>query len=387
MNARKRLFAALSQQSTDHVPVWLLFPYHHLGCYVDVRTHSAYRPVFEMSKQRAIMLNRRSLTPPLFTADVTHRKEDFDEDGWRITRNWTEYKGRGIYSENRTRGGETRVKRLVNDNAELDFYTSLPVETSKARIEASLDRLLPAYLKEKSEFPEEYGSMMLSLGEPVVGLYFAANLEEYSMWSITHHDQIVDLFDRVMEQKRIVYDYCLDRNLADVYFLVGSELASPPLVSRQTFQKWIVPYARELIEQVHRHGCKVIQHYHGQIHQILPDFLTMNPDGLHVIESPPIGDCTMTEAFEVLQDRITLIGNIQYDEFRSLSEEGMADAVRALLDECRGHPFILSPSAGPFDENPPDRFIRNYLAFLETAWEYGKPWTVSRSSTEAGAII
>jgi uroporphyrinogen-III decarboxylase len=121
---------------------------------------------------------------------------------------------------------------------------------------------------------------------------------------------------------------------------------------------------------VHAHGAKVIQHYHGMIKQILPDFLTMNPDALHTIEAPPVGNCTFTEAFQMVRDQIVLIGNIQYDNFRSDTPQQMAEAVRAVLDECRGKRLILSPSAGPYELAISDRVAKNYLTFMETAWNY-----------------
>jgi uroporphyrinogen-III decarboxylase len=166
-----------------------------------------------------------------------------------------------------------------------------------------------------------------------------------------------------------VYRYFLERNLADVYFMVGSELASPPLVSRKTFQRWILPYATELIEMIHNHGAKVIQHYHGMIKQILPDFVSMAPDALHTIEAPPVGNCTFTEAYQIVGDKIVLIGNIQYDNFRSDTPAQMAEAVRAVLNECKGKRLILSPSAGPYEPAISERIQANYLTFMKTAWE------------------
>ena len=118
---------------------------------------------------------------------------------------------------------------------------------------------------------------------------------------------------------------------------------------------------------------QVIQHYHGQISEILPDFLDMGPDSLHTIEAPPTGNCPLTRACEIAGDRITLIGNIQYDEFRSATPEQLAAAVRTVLDECRGSRFILSPTAGPFDPEADVRVLRNYRVFMDTAWEYGIP--------------
>ena len=339
MTPRERLFASLSGQPTDCAPVWLLFPYHATGYYVDVRTHPRYRPISDASRELgAIMLNRRSLRAHLHTPEAKPQ-------------------------------ANSAQRHLVED-ADLESYCALPVETDPVRLTASLNGQLDTYLREKAEFPPELGSMMLDLGSPINPLYHAANLESLSVWSLTHADLVEGLLRRFMDRLRVIYRYTLERDLADVYFLVGSELASPPLVSRATFQRWIVPFERELIALVHAYGKKVIQHYHGQIREVLPDFVDMAPDGLHTIESPPVGNCTLTQAFAVAGNRITLIGNIQYDDFRSLSPAGMERAVRDTLDEVNGRRFILSPSAGPFDPDPPQSLLDNYLTFMRTARDY-----------------
>ena len=71
MTARQRLFAVLSGKPVDRLPIWLLFPYHTTGYYVDVRTNPCYVPIFEKSKQCAIMLDRRNLALALFAPEVT----------------------------------------------------------------------------------------------------------------------------------------------------------------------------------------------------------------------------------------------------------------------------------------------------------------------------
>jgi len=386
MTARERLFAALDGQCTDHVPVWLLFPYHPTRYYVDVRTHLGYIQIFEASKKYAIMLNRRNMgissdlarlrkckeSLPLFTPEVTYRSEDYEKNGVKISRDYIHYKGKSIFEEIQTAPSTTKVKKPINSDEDLEFFCSLPIETDRQRLETELEKILPAYLREKKEFPEEYGSMMLDIGEPIIPLYHGANLEKYAIWSITQNDRVADFLNRAMERLRIIYKWCLEHDLADIYFLVGAELASPPLVSRNTFEKWIVPYDKELIDMIHSYDKKVIQHYHGQIREVLPSFVEMAPDGLHTIEAPPVGNCTFTEAYRAVNDKITLIGNIQYEDFRSFAKEQMIKAVNSVLDECKGKPFILSPSAGPFIENIPQNMAENYITFMETAWKY--PW-------------
>ena len=375
MTSRERLFAALNGTPTDRVPVWLLFPYHTTSYYVDVRTHPKYRPVFEKSLQYAVTLDRRNLSVPLHTPDVRTYHEETVEGEWHVVRNCVEFGSERLCGETRTNGIETTTTKLLETDDDLELFASLPIEADPEQLAAFLDRQLPDYLREKGEFPEEYGAMMLDLGEPISVLYHASNLQSYALWSLTRSETVEQLLRRIMAHYRIVYGYCLERGLADVYFLVGSEVASPPLVSRNTFQRWVVPFARELIDMIQGYGKKVIQHYHGQIRTILPDFLTMAPDGLHTIEAPPIGNCTLTQAFDILGDSVTLIGNLQYDDFRAFSPGQMQEAVRNVLDECRGKRFILSPTAGPFDWDAPPAIIRNYDVFMDAAWRYDAPQT------------
>lgn len=370
MHARDRLFAVLKGEPVDRTPIWLLFPYHRTSYYADVRAAPSYRAVWAAAQRYTIMLNRRNPRVRLWDSEVTEGRETRREGETLVERNWVEYKGRRLCREMRRAPSGTREKKLLASDDELELCCSLPLNLDQDAITAELDAQLPAYLRERAEFPMELGAMMLDLGEPINPLYHAAKLEEYAIWSLTHADLIADWLARYMQQKRLVYRYFLERRLADVYFLVGSELASPPLVSHHTFQRWVVPYATELIALIHAHGAKVIQHYHGFIKRILPDFLTMGPDALHTIESPPVGDCTLTEAYRIVGDRIVLVGNIQYDQFRALTPTEMAQAVREVLEECRGRRLILSPTAGPYEDVISGRVAANYLAFMQAAWEF-----------------
>jgi len=360
--------AALEGKPCDRVPFWLLFPWHRLGCYVDARNHPDYKPVHEASIGRAIILDRRNIGVPLFDPEVVdYRVEETIENDRKVRQEihtWKDIELFRIHVD-----GKGWVKKLLATEEDMRNYGKFPIMDDKDKIFRWMqEKHFDKYMQEKSEFPEHLGSMMLDLGEPVNQLYQQSILEEYALWSVECPEVVEDFLDRVMTQKKWVYQWCLEHNLADVYFMVGSELASPPLVSRKTLQRWIVPYAKELIEMIHSYDKKVIQHYHGHITLILEDFLTMNPDGLHTIEAPPTGDTTFTEAFKRLGEKITLIGNIQYDRFRSASDREMAEETHTVIDECKGHRFILSPSAGPYEEKVNPRIIANYHVFMNTAW-------------------
>jgi len=384
MTARERLFAALRGEPTDRLPIWLLFPYHPLGCYGDVRNTACYLPIVEAAERCAITLDRRSLGVPLFTDAVKQWREDVADGDARVIREVLEYKGKRLVAETRYEPRRTMVKKMLSDDESLDIYCSLPMNFERRAVEQALDQRIPQYVTEREEFPRDFGSMMLALGEPIGRIQQSANLEAFAIWSLTRSDQVEDFLRRVQRQYREVYRYCIERDLADVFFMVGSELAAPPVVSRDTFQRWIVPFAQELIEMVHRRGKSVIQHFHGQIREILPDFLTMGADALHTIEAPPVGNCTMTQAYDVVGDALTLIGNIQYDCFRAHTPAEMRETVHALIDECRGKRFILSPTAGPYEAEIPQRMVDNYLAFIEAGWECG--WESARPGADGDAL-
>ena len=369
MNSRERLFAALRGEPTDHVPVWLLYPHDRVGYYADVRSLEVYRPVCERIPRQAITLNRRNLNMPLYSPAV----KCWDEDcGGGVWRHWVEGPdGTRLHSEN----GPGYKKCLLETDEDLEAWATLPFLTDEREIVAALESRAEAFQREKNAFPKELGSMMLDLGEPISPIYHSANLESYAIWSITHNEVVKQILERLMTRDRLIYSWCLERELAEVYFLVGSELASPPLLSRATFQEWVVPRARELIRMIRSAGAFAIQHYHGQIREILDGFVEMAPHALHTIEAPPVGNCTFTQAYDAVKRDITLIGNIQYDEFRSRTPDEMRAAVRDVLEECRGRRLILSPSAGPFDAAPPQRVIENYVAFLDEAWRWGA-WNI-----------
>ncbi len=373
MNGRERLFAVLNGEEVDHVPVWLLFPYHPVGYYADVKNTPRFKPVIDAVEKYGITLNRRHMGANILSPEVKVEEKHFIDNGDQVHRITYTYKGRQLFSESRRGRGNTSQKSLLDSQEDIEFFCSFPVNNDQDAIRKELDSQLPVYLKERAEFPIELGAMMLDLGEPINILYHNSNLEELAIGSIdpVTNKAITGFLDRLMENQSSVYNYCLEHELADVYFMVGSELAAPPMFSEKTFQQWILPYCRRLNSMIHAHGGKVIQHFHGaMVKTLLPYFLEMGADALHTIEAPPVGNCTMKEAFEVVGNRMALIGNIQYDDFRSFSKEEMRRAVTTLLEETKGRKMILSPSAGPYDADIPGSFLDNYIVMLETAWNF-----------------
>ena len=119
-------------------------------------------------------------------------------------------------------------------------------------------------------------------------------------------------------------------------------------------------------------GKKSIIHYHGNIKKVLKGIKEINPDAVHTIEAPPTGDCTLTEAREALGKEIILIGHIQYEDIRSMTREQMRRHVKDVLREGMSGRFILSPTAGPYEEAISENMQENYIEILRTGYAYGR---------------
>lgn len=117
-------------------------------------------------------------------------------------------------------------------------------------------------------------------------------------------------------------------------------------------------------------GKKSILHYHGQLYDILDGIQYINPDALHTVEAPPVGNCTLKQARERLGDMI-LIGNIQYDNLVHCEAAEIKAQVKAAIREGGPRNFILSPTAGPYETNITPQTVANYLVFIEAGIKYG----------------
>ncbi|MFH1567748.1 MAG: hypothetical protein ABIL09_07080, partial [Gemmatimonadota bacterium] len=150
MTPRQRLFAALAGEGTDCVPVWLLFPYHPTGYYVDVRAHPGYRPIHEASLELAVTLDRRNLKAPLHTPEVVSRRESVPHHGGPWTRDWLECGVLRLFSQSGPTAVPGSRRKLLSSAADLEVYASLPVETDTRRLGAALEAQLPQLRRERA---------------------------------------------------------------------------------------------------------------------------------------------------------------------------------------------------------------------------------------------
>lgn len=366
MTSKERLYRILSHEKVDRTPIWLLFPYHRLGCYADVYNLPCYSPVIKGIEQYADTFDRRGYGGGFcLTAspEVKWKSENTTEsDGQKTSRQIVEFCGRQLIREHSYGPRGTFIKPLVTEPEELESILEIPWVPVRPN--------LSSYAPEKKELGDK-GLMMADSGDALGVLYGLCRVEDFSMWTILYPELLTKFLDEMHRRMMDLYTYLLDNGIGPVYFLVGAEFAGPPVVSPAQFGGLSGKYVKELVDLIRSYGMKSIVHYHGNLKTILPYVKEIAPDGLHTIEAPPIGDCTLTEARNALGDDIVLIGNIQYDDLRRGTTDEIRELVRGCFEETGGRSFILSPTAGPYESYIDTKMVQNYLAFLEEGHKLG----------------
>lgn len=365
MTHKETLIRLFSGKEIERVPIWLLNPFHKVSFYTDVYHNPNYAKLLPYLDQHCVTLDRRDYGSGIHyngNPDIKHVYNTYEKDGNTYQEEQISYKDFKLTSYVRTGKDATYKKYFAEDIDVLDDIMNSPYKPVK--IDLSI------YEKEKAALGDR-GLMMMDLGDPLTPLYHLMSAEDFSIYTITEYEKMLEFLDAMYQRTYDLYRYYLENGIGDVFFIVGAEFAGPPLVAPSKFCELSVKYVKGIVDLIRSYGKYSIVHYHGFLYQVLDGFAQIGMDGLHTIEAPPVGDCTITQAREKLGDTI-LIGNIQYDDLTRLSQEQIAALTKDVIEEGKGGRFILSPSAGPYEDNPSDKLVDNYITMIESALKYGK---------------
>jgi uroporphyrinogen-III decarboxylase len=368
MTSRERLWAVLSHQEPDRVPIWMLYPRLYLPYYADVHHLPDYAEVMPYVWEKTDWLDRRGIPiPPFYTAAARVEEKNLSEGDWLITKSVLFTPKGSLTAEFRAEKGtasSSTTEYYCKDLSDLDKILAIPYEPAEP--DAS------SFLNAAKELGDA-GLMMVDLGMTVGITYELMGPEAFAIYSIAELDTLYQ-FSRVMfERLYVLLEKLLKAGVGPVFFPVDSEYVSPPLVSPRTFDALVAPFYAPLFELIHEYGGKVIVHHHGKINRILERLVDLGVDGIHPIEEPPVGDCSLANAKRRVGQRTCLVGSVQWDDFQRLPPDEMEALVkRQISDAAQGGGMILAPSAGPYPDFLSERHQENTIRFIEAGLRWGR---------------
>lgn len=255
-------------------------------------------------------------------------------------------------------------KYLIESLEDVERFLSIPYQFR----EPDVTRFFELQTKMGSN-----GVLMASIGmDPIGHVTHWLGLETLAIWSLTEREAIFRLLDEFYHRAELLVKALLSAKVGPVFATLGMEQATPPWMSVDDFTAFTTRYDERLWAPILEAGGLVHVHCHGNLKQVIGDFIDMGAGCIHPVEAPPMGDLELHEARQLMQGRISIEGNIQLDDLYTKDEEYIRETVKqAITDAAEGGGFILCPTASPIPPVLDEKVLNNYLALIEAGLEYG----------------
>jgi hypothetical protein len=365
MSPRERLLASYRSQPVDRVPIriWGADPWIEAW-------HPTYQPILDVARRYTDLCVGWGPSSNIFLTDleVPTRKTQRPSRHEGFVEEVTAYETpRGTLTtveavSPERKPGYTR-EYLIKSEDDALAWLSVPYVPSRPDVSPffETDRRLG-----------DAGLMTAYIGSPAAHVYFMIGSERMALWSVDNRDLLRTLI--VTAQRRMIdnVQYLLEQGVGPVFGYVGPEICIPPLMGPRDFREFVVEMDKPFTHMIRNAGGLLWVHCHGGMGPCLEGFLEMGVNCLNPIEPPPNGDVTLAQARAIVGDRLCLEGNVEADDMFRASTGRIRMLVRQAIEEARGGPFILCPTAG-FMEWPtcnPEK-VANFQTFVEAGLEYG----------------
>ena len=150
---------------------------------------------------------------------------------------------------------------------------------------------------------------------------------------------------------------------------LSSPFAGSGFLPPTFYAEFVLPYEAEIISAVRNRGIHTYLHTCGAVGDRLELMLQSGTSGLECLDPPPLGNVELEEAFQVLQGKAFIKGNI--DSVNTLlagsDEEILADAHKRLNIGKQRPGFILSTACSIAPAVP----AKNVLLLREAVEKWG----------------
>jgi len=370
VNTKERLFAAIEQRPVDRMPA-MTYNFHPYTSQWQANEDgtfsgpSGYQPMMDAVLESGMGMmpkvgarhrserQERTHSQTFLEGDAEVRLTTLETPKGPLTTRFVKPAGQPGYY----------VKSLIESDDDLQRYLSLPNEPAQVDL---------SHAKEVYERLGNGGVVHLGYADPMYAVAQLFDFEDFCIRTVQQRSLIVDMIEREYERIRVELARMLEQvqGYDFMFCTAGPEVATPPMLSPDTFAALVVPYEKALVQMIHKAGQTSAIHCHGRVRRVLDQFMEIGIDALEPMEPPPQGDISLDEALEYVDGRICLMGYIQdQDLYRARPGEMRAKvcAVRQVVEGRTG--YIMTSTATPYMEDPPSDFVCNYIEYVRAATE------------------
>jgi len=374
MTHRDNFAAALLGKPVDRPPIYLREGFDFIDGPANAdhpvlgwQAEPTYRELWEFAQEHCVMttgwspgghFNRYLAIPP-----SSIRNESTQEsDGSVVTTTYIDTpEGQLTAVGKRLPGVNTgwRLKPLAETRQELEKLLAIPFEVE------------PVNMKPYRAAVEKAGDCAVpwtGVSSPFVVVSGCMRLADLLVLATTERQFFHELLAEITRRWLAIIEVVLkDGPLDTMVTMGGSEQCTPPMMHPDDFDELIVPYDGRIVAALKGNVLGVNCHCHGKVRRALEGMLKMGFDATDPVEPPPAGDLSIAEAREIAGDRMTLVGNFEFDELESAEPDAIRRRVREIM-EVGPNRLVLAASAGPISRVT-EKLAANYRAWIEAALE------------------
>lgn len=151
--------------------------------------------------------------------------------------------------------------------------------------------------------------------------------------------------------------------------LISSAFAGGGFISRKTYEEFVLPYEKLVVDAIHHAGKKAYTHTCGAIGDRLELMQATGLDGIDTMDPPPLGDTELVDAKQRVGDKLFLKGNIDSVNvlLKGTYQQCRESAINRLEAAKADGGYILSSACSVAPHVPQE----NIIALVEAAEQFG----------------
>jgi hypothetical protein len=368
MSSRDRLMRAYHLEETDRVPVTLSYvdPLSGPGMGM-VPGHARFQNLVRKKTDVLLPASPEGRGPFFSSTDQVSVESEEREEGPHTYHHRTLHApGGDLHQKSKSERGVNTTwiyEGYIKSDEDVEKVLSIPFDPLE--IDATpVHRAVQAL--------GEGGVVSTGISDPVCNCAGLFTLKDFALVASRHGKILKKLLrffqGRIEDYARQVAEQC-----NDVFFrIVGPEYVTPPILSPDLFEEYVLPYDRRLTRIVKENDNLACIHCHGKIGGVMDGMKKIDPHVLEPVEPPPGGDITLAEIKEEIGDRTCLMGYLQHNDLEFCSPGAIRKMVRSNINAAgTGGGYIVFPTARPYAAIS-EKLLENYREVIAAARKYGQ---------------
>ncbi len=177
-----------------------------------------------------------------------------------------------------------------------------------------------------------------------------------------------DMFEKIGTLISYCCDLAADLDMVGA-LAMGDDMGykTGPMISPENLRKYVFPWQKRCVENVHKHGKPFILHSCGNLKLVMDDLIDyVGIDAKHSYED---SSYPVTEYKKIYGHRIAILGGVDMDKLGRLSEANIRPYVKGIIHECAPEGGYALGCGNTVANYIP---LKNYLAMLEVGRKYGR---------------